>query len=150
MQSRNARSSHPASGSTAPADARRGGPAQAWRLVAALPLLAAAALVPAPLWTSLLFAPIAEEVVFRAGLQESLLRRLGARHAVDAFTANLLTALAFAAAHVALRPGILACLTILPSLLVGRVYQQHRRLELCVALHAGFNLIWLLCAGVSF
>jgi membrane protease YdiL (CAAX protease family) len=119
-------------------------------LAAALPVLAVAALLPAPLWTFLLFAPICEELVFRAGLQESLLRRLEGPRTTCALIANVLTSVAFAAAHALLRPGWLACMTVLPSLLLGRVYQQHRRLDLCVGLHALFNVIWLLWADVSF
>jgi len=133
-----------------PGGAIRAAAAPTWMLVAALPALAAAAHLPAPLWTYLLFAPIVEEVVFRAGLQESLLSRLEGARATCPLTANVLTSIAFAAAHVLLRPGWLACMTVLPSLLLGRVYQQQRRVELCVGLHALFNLIWLLGSGLPF
>ena len=93
--------------------------------------------------TLLLIAPVAEEIVFRAGLQESLGRRLSA-HAGAAPLANALTACAFAVAHLLTRPGLLAALTVLPALLVGRVYQVQRRLAPCIALHAVFNAIWWL------
>lgn len=130
-------------------------PAAPWRAlapasvlgVAALPLLVASLLAFAPAaarWALLIvFAPWVEEIVFRAGLQEALLRRL-AHWRAGAFAANLFTALAFATAHVALHPSRLAALTLLPALLVGRVYEQRRRLAPCVALHAGFNAFWLL------
>jgi membrane protease YdiL (CAAX protease family) len=104
-------------------------------------------LAPSPRWTALLlFAPVVEEVIFRAGLHETLLRQLARRHAGGALVANVLTALAFAAAHLALRPGLLGGLTVLPSLLIGRVYEQQRRLTPCIALHALFNAAWLLGA----
>lgn len=115
----------------------------------ALALLPIAALAPAPVAVLLVFAPVAEELVFRGGLQETLLRRLNGRFAAGALIANVLTALAFAAAHVALNPGVLAVLTVLPALCVGWVYQQQRRLAPCIALHALFNATWLLCAGTS-
>jgi membrane protease YdiL (CAAX protease family) len=117
-------------------------PAHAALACAALALVTAA-LLPAPLATLLLIAPVVEEIVFRAGLQEALERRLGAR-AGAAPLANALTACAFAAAHVAVHPGLLAGLTVLPALLVGRVYQVQRRLAPCIALHAVFNAIWWL------
>jgi membrane protease YdiL (CAAX protease family) len=103
------------------------------------------------LWM-LLIAPVLEEIVFRAGLQEELLRhaaRAGAIDPMGALTVNVLTALAFAAAHMAVRPSLLAALTVLPALLVGLAYQRWRRLAPCIALHAVFNAIWLLWAGLA-
>lgn len=116
-----------------------------WRdLGAALAVTAAAALVAAGqahIATLLVLAPLAEEIVFRAGLQEALLRR----HRTARY-ANASTALAFAAAHVAMRPGLWAGLTLLPALLIGAVYERHRGLGRCVALHAALNAAWLLRA----
>jgi len=116
-------------------------------LLGALAALAAATLMPAPLWTLLFFAPVIEEVVFRSGLQDSLLRLGGPRDARAALVANMVTALAFAAAHALAHSGALAWLTLLPSLLIGWVYQGQRRLDLCIALHLLFNATWLLWAG---
>ena len=136
-------------------------PAAPWRALApasvlilgALPVLVVALLTLAPAaarWALLLvFAPVVEELVFRTGLQESLLRQL-ARWRTGGFAANLVTALAFAAAHVALHPSALAALTLLPALLVGRIYERRRQLAPCVALHVGFNAIWLLWAARLF
>ena len=105
------------------------------------------ALLPARWSTLLLLAPLAEEVLFRAGLQDALSRHLSGRIRAAGLAANAGTALAFAAAHMVLHPGPLASLTLLPALLIGRFYQQHRRLAPCVALHGSFNAIWLLSAG---
>lgn len=136
-------------------------PAAPWRalapasalVVAALPLLVVALLAVAPAaahWALLLvFAPVVEELVFRAGLQQALLHRL-VRWRAGALVANLVTALAFAAAHFALHPGGLAALTLLPALLVGGVYQRRRKVAPCVVLHAVFNTIWLLGVGPLF
>ena len=94
----------------------------------------------APLHTALLLvlAPVLEELVFRAGLHESLLRRLCAP-----WVANALTALVFALAHVLVRGDPAAFAVALPALLIGIVYQRWRRLWPCVLLHAAMNAIWL-------
>lgn len=89
-------------------------------------------------------APIAEEVVFRAGLQAALRRRLTAHLGDPAARtlAVLLGALAFAAAHAA--AGHMAgAWTLLPGLLLGAVYERTGRLAPCVLLHALFNAFWL-------
>ena len=118
--------------------------------LAAMAALAGAAWLPAPLLTLLVIAPVAEELVFRGAVQETLLRHLNGRPVAGALAANVLTALAIAAVHAALRPDMLAGLTLLPSLLVGWVYQRQRRLAPCIALHALFNAAWLLRAGAGF
>jgi membrane protease YdiL (CAAX protease family) len=117
--------------------------------VTALAASVAMGLVSWHVFVLLALAPVAEELVFRAGLQEHLLRRLQAQHAAAAFAANALTALAFAAAHLAVHANVFAALTLLPALLIGRVYQQQRRLAPCIALHVLFNAIWLLWAGIA-
>ncbi len=104
--------------------------------------LAAARLEPAPahaLWL-LAGAPWAEELVFRAGLQAALRQRLGALAAIG------LASLLFAAAHVATAgPGgaALGAATLLPSLLLGWLYERSGRVAPCVALHAAFNALWM-------
>jgi membrane protease YdiL (CAAX protease family) len=116
---------------------------------AVLALLAVATVAPAAWIALLLTAPVVEEVVFRAGVQEQLLRRLPGRQTGAAFAANALTALAFAAAHMAAHADTRAALTAVPALLIGRVYQHRRRLAPCIALHALFNAAWLLWTGVA-
>jgi membrane protease YdiL (CAAX protease family) len=115
-------------------------PDAALGLAAALMLLAAWAAdltLQWPLAWLLLGAPLVEEVSFRLGLQESLLRRLPAGRA---WAANLITALAFAGAHLLVRPGWLAVATVLPALLIGHLYGRTRCLLPCVLWHALFNL----------
>jgi membrane protease YdiL (CAAX protease family) len=90
----------------------------------------------------LVLSPVAEETIFRAGLQESL-----HRSALAPTLANAAAALAFAAAHVALRPGLAAALTLLPALACGALYARCRRVAPCIALHSLFNAIWLLGAA---
>ena len=112
-------------------------------LVAAVMVAGAMLLVPyAPLtlraWVLLVLAPLAEELVFRAGLQEGLLRRLR-----PPWVANALTALVFALAHALVRGEAAAFAVVLPALLIGIVYQRWRRVWPCVLLHAAMNAIWL-------
>lgn len=103
------------------------------------------ALLPLPtVWLCALLlvgAPLLEESVFRAGLQEQLLL---AR--VSPATANALTAAAFALAHGLTRSWGLAAAVVLPAWALGWLYQRERRLAPCVAAHAALNLVWV---GVS-
>jgi membrane protease YdiL (CAAX protease family) len=101
--------------------------------------LAAASAQPWPLLVTLLIAPTLEEAVFRAGLQDGLL------HAgVAPWLANVLTALAFMAAHVLLLGGSAQTVSVvLPALLVGAAYDRWRRLRLCIALHMAMNALWI-------
>ena len=82
----------------------------------------------------LALAPLAEEAVFRRGLQEEMLRRGWLPAASIA-----LTALAFAALHVAMWGAAAGWWVALPALLVGMLYARTRRLWPCVLLHAGLN-----------
>ncbi len=119
--------------------------AQRW--AAAALSVAVLALLPARWSTLLLLAPVTEEVLFRAGLQDALAHHLSGRLRAAELAANAVTALVFAAAHLLIHVGLLAGLTLLPALLIGRVYQQGRRVVPCIALHASFNAIWLMSAG---
>jgi len=114
----------------------------AWPCAAAAAVIVLAAAASAPLthglWL-LLAAPLLEEIVFRGGLQEALLRRTDC-----ALLANFVTAFTFAASHVAVRADALAALTLLPALAIGHFYQRQRRLAPCIATHALFNAVWLL------
>jgi membrane protease YdiL (CAAX protease family) len=87
----------------------------------------------------LVLAPLIEEVVFRAGLQEALLYRW---HRVPGL-ANAATATVFGLAHALVRTDAAAVVVALPALLIGAVYQRTGRLRHCVVLHAAMNAIWL-------
>ncbi len=86
----------------------------------------------------LLLAPLLEEVIFRAGLQEALLR-----HGARRWVSNVLTAACFGLAHAAWRGDAAGLLVALPALLVGAWYARDRRLMPCVGLHAAMNAVWL-------
>ncbi|KQQ88078.1 JDVT-CTERM system glutamic-type intramembrane protease [Massilia sp. Leaf139] len=85
----------------------------------------------------LVLAPLLEEAVFRAGLQEALQRRWRPQ------PANAVTALAFGLAHALARADAAAFAAALPALLIGAVYARTGRLRYCVALHAAMNALWL-------
>jgi membrane protease YdiL (CAAX protease family) len=86
----------------------------------------------------LLAAPLIEEAVFRAGVQEFLIRaRLRASVCVGA------TASAFAAVHVVARHELTAIVILVPGILLGLLYQRTRSVWACAALHAVMNAAWL-------
>lgn len=124
----------------------RPAPAAAWVVAASLALAGFAtmawALHAGVAWPRLavllVAAPLVEETVFRAGLQERLLR---ARLAP--WQANALTALAFGAAHVLAQGRVDGLAVMLPALFVGALYARGRRLAPCVACHAAMNAAWL-------
>lgn len=86
-------------------------------------------------------APLAEELVFRGGLQEALLRR-----PVAPWLANGATALAFALAHALASGSLQGLAVVVPALLLGHIYGLQRRLPACVLLHASMNGLWLLAS----
>lgn len=92
----------------------------------------------------LVLSPVAEEAVFRAGLQEWLLRQ-----SAVPWVANLVTALAFGLAHVLARGDVTAIAVALPALLLGAAYERWRKLRYCAVLHAGMNLLWLAYGGAN-
>ena len=93
---------------------------------------------------SLVAAPLIEEIVFRWGVQDALSARL--RPGLSA-QAPLLTALLFAAAHLALAAGtadaLRAAATVVPAWWIGAAYRRDGSLAACVAWHAAFNLAWI-------
>lgn len=90
----------------------------------------------------LLAAPVLEELVFRRGLHEQLLRRWPADNGPA--RATHLTTLTFGLAHALTRGPALGLAVLLPAWLIGRLYQRQRRVAGCTAVHAVFNLGWLM------
>jgi membrane protease YdiL (CAAX protease family) len=95
-----------------------------------------------PLTTSLLLAPVLEELVFRGGLQAILERRLPVRFALHG--ANVLTSLLFAISHWMAAPAWLAASVFFPSLVFGRLKQLYASLAPAMLVHAWFNACFLL------
>ncbi|MBW8759494.1 MAG: JDVT-CTERM system CAAX-type protease [Burkholderiales bacterium] len=88
--------------------------------------------------------PVIEECVFRAGLQEWLLR-----HGIAQRGANLTTAVAFGVLHAIARLQWAAFAVALPALLIGELYGRRRLLRWCVLCHAAMNGAWLLWRTIS-
>lgn len=94
-------------------------------------------------WLRLLvLAPVLEEIVFRSGLHEALLRRRGNTVLHSPAFANAATAALFSLCHFALDPSAISVLTVIPALAIGWVYQRTRRVAPCVFAHASFNAAW--------
>ena len=91
---------------------------------------------------------LAEEIVFRGGLQPLLAgwRVIGPRRIMPGISAaNALTSLVFAAAHLWAHPPLHALAVLPVSLLLGASLERSGRLWVPAALHVWFNL--LLCAA---
>src|ERR1044071_6872264 len=106
------------------------------------------------LLAAFLAAAVLEEIVFRAGLQEALLRWQARATAPRALRSRLLgcsvpnvaTAALFALAHAATRSWWVGLGAFPSALALGWLYERHRRLWPCIALHAAFNLCWFFLA----
>lgn len=88
--------------------------------------------------------PMLEEIVFRLGLQEQLLKAC-----MRPAAANVSTALAFALAHGMARSWQLAGWVLLPACALGWIYQHGRRVGPCVAAHSAMNLAWIGLAALA-
>lgn len=95
---------------------------------------------PGAMVAGLLLAPVLEEIVFRGGLQEGLLRVFPSARCG---TANLLTSLAFALVHVLCWQTWRALAVFFPSLVIGALYTRCRRLGPVIGLHLFYNALWL-------
>ena len=113
-----------------------------WSLWLGLVLIAW--LLPPGVAVLLVVAPLLEELLFRGGVQEVLLRR-----GVRPLAANLVATLAFAVSHGVMRSWPLAVAVVLPSIALGLVYQRNRRVTPVVALHSAMNLLWVAISLVS-
>lgn len=107
-------------------------------LALSIVVLSFAHVAPMHVCVLVVLAPLVEEAVFRAGLQEAFLLRWNAP-----LLANVATALIFGLAHVAARGDLAAFWVTLPALLLGAVYGRWRRLRWCILLHAAINALWL-------
>ncbi|MDA3921094.1 MAG: JDVT-CTERM system glutamic-type intramembrane protease [Salinisphaera sp.] len=96
-------------------------------------------------------APALEELVFRGGLQEWLLRcrhhRPGTRSIIS--LPNLATSLVFALAHLLHHPPLWAAGIFLPSLVFGALYERRRQLRTPMLVHAAYNAAYLCLLGAS-
>lgn len=100
-------------------------------------------------FASLAFAwPLLEELVFRGALQPRLARTAwGARENWGITTANVVTSVLFASAHLAAHDPALAAATFLPSLVFGYFRDRYGSVWPGAALHVFYNTGWFLLAG---
>jgi membrane protease YdiL (CAAX protease family) len=92
----------------------------------------------------LLWGPVVEEIVFRAGLQRQL---MGYFH--KHWIANGITSVAFALLHYILSGNLASLAIFAPSIALGWLYQRTGKVAWPMALHAVFNLLYILatCFG---
>jgi membrane protease YdiL (CAAX protease family) len=92
--------------------------------------------------------PLLEELVFRGALQPRLARTAwGARENWGITTANVVTSLAFAGAHLPAHDPAIAAATFMPSLVFGYFRDRYRSVAPGAALHVLYNAGWFLIAG---
>jgi membrane protease YdiL (CAAX protease family) len=86
----------------------------------------------------LLWGPIVEEMVFRAGLQRRL---MGYFH--NYWVANGATSVAFSLMHYVLSPHVGSLLVFVPSLVLGWLYQNTGKVAWNIGLHSIFNMLFI-------
>lgn len=92
--------------------------------------------------------PILEELSFRGLLQEGLLQWFGRGLATSGLSAaNLLTSVAFSAAHLPVQSWSWSAATFLPSLVFGHFREKHDSVLPSIALHVYYNAGLILCAA---
>ena len=95
---------------------------------------------------ALMASAVLEEILFRLGVHETLLRRpkLRTTPLVKLTAANLMTAALIAVTHGVFRSWLLGCAVLPIALAIGVLYERYRRVWPCIAVHALMNLIWFL------
>ena len=84
--------------------------------------------------------PVLEEYVFRAGLQGALYRREAfSRSVLGVSIANLVTSIAFAAAHLFNHTPSWAALILFPSLVFGWARDRYGDIHASIILHITYN-----------
>jgi membrane protease YdiL (CAAX protease family) len=87
----------------------------------------------------LLWGPVVEEIVFRAGLQRRL---MGYFH--KHWMANGITSVAFSLLHYVLLPNLGSLMVFLPSIALGAIYQYTGKVAWAMVLHSALNLLFVL------
>ena len=80
------------------------------------------------------FSPIAEEIIFRVGIQNYLMR------IQNKWMSIVLTAVLFALAHMVVKENIQSLLVFFPALLIGYHYMKYKSLKYVIILHSIYNL----------
>lgn len=87
----------------------------------------------------LLWGPVVEELVFRAGLQKWLVQKTTRVH-----VSNCISSTVFALMHYGISGNLLSLAVFLPSLALGWAYQTTNSIAWAMGLHMLFNLVFLL------
>jgi uncharacterized protein len=87
----------------------------------------------------LLWGPVVEELVFRAGLQKWLIRQTVSPHLANGITSSV-----FALMHYALSANPTSLAVFFPSIALGWIYQKTNSLAWAIGLHVFFNLLFLI------
>jgi uncharacterized protein len=94
-------------------------------------------------WTALLVKALIEEAAFRWGLQNMLSGIFRGRMVIGPLSlANLTASLAFSGLHFVHQPPLWAASVFIPSLIFGWVWDRHRSLLACSAVHFFYNLLF--------
>lgn len=122
-------------------------------LLLAAPLLPAAGNPEAGMWhvlSMVLLQPLVEELLFRGVIQGQLERKAWAQLPIAGIsTANCITTLLFALAHLIHHAPFWAAGVIVPSLLFGHFRDRHRQVYPAFLLHAFYNGCFLLAGMMS-
>lgn len=93
-----------------------------------------------PLWRVAVLA-LAEEALFRAGLQAWLEKRATSRWGALTL-ANLGASAVFSLAHLAMHPPLQAMAVFFPSLIFGILWTRHKSLLICSTMHVYYNMLY--------
>lgn len=104
---------------------------------------------PRALVSLLLLYPLVEELLFRGVIQPALLRQpiLALRHA-GVSRANLVTSILFAGLHLVNHSLSWAVAVLLPSLVLGHMFERYRHLAVPMCLHIFFNVTYVLAGAL--
>ena len=94
--------------------------------------------------------PFWEELFFRGIIQGQIYKRSWGRRAwLKISNANIVSSLAFAAAHIAYNPNLWSVSVFIPSLVFGYFRERHKTIYSAFALHGTYNLGYMLVVIVK-
>lgn len=116
-----------------------------WGLLWAFVSGSGASLTPMLLFNVVLLYPLVEELAFRGFLQGWLRERTALRRQwLGISTANVLTSIVFASAHLISQPPLWAAGVFFPSLVFGYFRDRHQSIVTAFLLHAWYNAGFLI------
>ena len=87
----------------------------------------------------LILSPIAEELIFRGGLQDLLANEIPRSWPKE--IANIITSVHFAIVHLLFKQDLSALLVFFPSLVLGWHYRRHKSIKTVIFIHFFYNFI---------